>query len=225
MNADTIVSYQGGTGRNQIGSQTLASTTETEFKVNQDAGANNAIAVLTMPQGTEIFGSASPQDPNANAAVLMSGNGRQWGRVPGTNAPYFNSASFDNGRPFIVRVCGLATPASNAGNTLTVKLYLGTSKSGTNIATTGAVPQATTTTAKSFIMEAQCIWDSTSQAVTGQFWFQLAGTSGTTYSTWAALSNAGSSITLANLKFVASAQWGNAAGGVVAVSEFSILNG
>ncbi len=222
MQANTIVSYSGGTLRNQIGSQTLASTVETEFKLNTDAGANTNIAILTMPQQGAIAGSFNPQDPTVNQAIMGGNYGAQYGRPLGSQGSGFNSNSFDGGVPFTIRVVGVATPASNGANSLNIILYQGTSKSGTAICSTAAVPQATTTTAKSFILETECFWDSTSQVINGQFWFSLPGTSGTVYTTWAKNTNAPSSIAVANLTFVASATWGNAAGGVVAVREFSV---
>jgi hypothetical protein len=213
-----VAFYGAGTARNTLKSQVLASTTETEFVANTDAGT--AIAVVQIPQQGDVVGSSSPISVNPNpAASSIRGFGPQGNQA---GRPGFNSGSFDGAKPFLVRVAGVATPASNAGNTLTIKLYLGATKSGTNIATTGAVPQATSTTPVPFIVEAQLIWDSVSQLVRGQFWFDMKGTSGTQYATWAALSNAGSSITVDLLKFCASAQWGNAAGGTCNVSELSI---
>lgn len=219
MNANTIVGFLGGTGRNQIASQTLASTTETELQINTDDG-NGAIAVLTVPQQTSIAGASNPLDPSANSAVIANKFGRQVDHRA-SHAPWFNADTFDN-RPFLVRVCGLATPASNAGNTLAIKLYLGASKAGTNIATTAATAQATTTTPKPFILEAQLVWSSVSRTVVGQFWWKLDATSSTEYATWATLSNDGATTDIDDLNFCVSATWGNAVGGVVAASEFSI---
>lgn len=218
MNTNTVAAYIGGTGVGQIKSQTLASVTETEFVLNTGASPATAIAVLAVPLSSDIRGVATPFDPSLNTAQPARAGGRN-------NSPFFNANQLDlagTGGPFLVRICGLATPASNAGNSLNIILYNGTTKSGTAIASTGAVPQATTTTAVAFIVEAEVIWDSTSQTLDGQFWFAMKGTSGTRYTTWAQLSNPGSSITAAKLQFVASATWGNAAGGVVAVSEMSI---
>lgn len=214
MNAfTTIAGFQGGTVVGQIASQTLASTTETEFQINQIASpASSGIAILTIPQTGDILGSQSRYGVDDNQANFAR-----------RNQPFPpTTLSFDKGRPFLIRVAGLATPASNAGNSLNIILYNGTTKGGTAIASTAAVPQATTTIAKSFILEAECIWDSTSQTLDGQFWFAMKGTSGTRYATWAQLSNPGSGITAAKLQFVASATWANAAGGVVAVSEMSV---
>lgn len=218
--SNVIAAYFGGTGRNQMLSQTLATVTETEFKVGTDANATT-IAVLAMPGQTAILGGQSPLDQSSNSAILGSGF-NQLGYYGDSNPP-FNSGVFDSGKPFLVRIAGLATPASNAGNSLNVILYLGTTKGGTAIASTGAVPLATTTTATNFLLEAQIKWDSTSTTVRGQFWFDMKGTSGTQYVTWAQLSSvSGTAAAVANLQFCASATWGNAVGGVAAVSEFSI---
>jgi len=214
MNMDTFAGFIGGTGVNQIASQTLASTTETEFKYNTGATPTTAIAILKVPLATDIVGTRAPFDPALNPASTVRMGNRNLSQ-------YFNSNHIDNGVPFLVRICGLATPASNAGNTLTIILYNGDDKGDTAIATTGAVPQATTTTAKAFIVEAELVWNSTSQTIVGQYWFQMAGSSGTTYTTWATLTAPGTSVTAAALHFCASATWGDAVGGVVAVSEFS----
>lgn len=225
MNVNTIVGYIGGTGRNQIASQTLASTTETEFKVNQDAGAANAIAVLQIPQQTAVVGSATPLGVNINPAMLVGGLGQPNDPSRLAGRPYFNSSSFDFGRPFLVRLAGVVTPASNAANTLDLKIYSGTTKSGTLVADTGAATGTESSTqAGAFIVEAQLIWDSTGQLLYGQQWYAIAAGATPTYNTWKAMATAaGIAVTsVANLKFCASAQWGNAVGGVVAVSEFSI---
>jgi hypothetical protein len=215
VNLNTVAAFVGGTAVGQIASQTLASTTETEFKYNTGASPTTAIAVLAPPISTGIYGSRAPFDPSVNQAQPV----RTGTKVGSQN---FNSTFLSAGQPFLVRVCGVATPASNAGNTLAIILYLGATKSGTAICTTGAVNQASTTTARPFIVEAELIWDSTSQTVFGQFWWKLEGTSSTDYATWAELSANGSSVTAAALQFCASATWGNSAGGVTQVSEFSI---
>lgn len=217
--SNVIAAYYGGTGRNQILSQTLASTTETEFKVGNDAASTSIIAVLAIPGQSQILGSQTPIDQTANPAVLNAGF-NQSGYFGDSNPP-FNSGVFDSGKPFLLRIAGVATPASNAGNSLDIKVYLGATKSATKIADTGAVPEASTTASKAFIVEAELIWSSLSGKLDGQFWFKVDGDS-STYVTWAALSGQGSAAAVANLQFCASATWGNAAGGVVAVSEFSI---
>lgn len=219
MNFNTVSSYIGGTGRNQIASQTLAATTETELRVNTDNGTG-AIAILTIPSGSGIGGSSSPQGVERNLASPY-----QTGRlgVPRNTAqPSHNSSSFDVGRPFGIRVAGVVTPASNAGNTFTMIIYCGTSKSGTAICTTGATTgMESSTQAGSFIMETQLLWDSTSQILNGQFWWLINAGGTKSYHVWAQNSAPATSIALAGLNFCVSVTWGNAAGGVVAASEFS----
>lgn len=216
MNANTFAGFSGGTAVGQIASQTLASTTETEFVYNTGASPTTAIAVLHVPLSTEITGAAARQlDPSVNAAQTVR-TGNRFG------SQFFNTGNIDNGVPFLVRVCGLATPASNAGNALQIFLYLGTSKSGTAIAQTADTNQASTVVAKPFILEAQLVWASGPRTIHGQFWWKLEGTSSTDYVTWAELTNNGASVDLDDLNFCASAQWGDAVGGVCAVSEFSI---
>lgn len=219
MNFNTLSSYQGGTLRNQIASQTLASVTETEFLLNTDSGTGT-IALLTVPSGASIGGSSNPQDPNINSSLLFQG-GRE--ALP-TNAsrPAHSAATFDKGRPFLLRLSGVCTPASNAGNTFALTIYCGTTKAGVALATTGNLTGSqTTTAAASFVMETECIWDSSSQQITGQFWYAT-GFATPGYHVWAINSNAATGIALAGLTFCASAKWGNAVGGVVAVSEFSL---
>lgn len=220
---NTIAAYFGGTGRNQIASQTLASTTETEFKVNQDAGAANAIAVLQIPQQTAIVGSSTAFNSSINSAILVGGLGQPNDPSRLAGRPYFNSTSFDNGKPFLVRLAGVVTPASNAANTLTLILYSGTSKSGTAVCTTGALTGTESSTqAGAFILESQMTWDSVGQILNGQFWYSVSAGATPSYHVWAVNSATAAVTAVANLKFCASATWGNAAGGTVAVSEFSI---
>lgn len=206
-----IAGFNGGTGADQIASQTLASTTQTEFVT----GAGD-IAVLRPPLSTGIRGVQTPFDPSLNPASTVR-TGAAGGSQYFTVSPYL-----DNGRPFLVRLAGLATPASDGSNALQLFLHLGATKSATAIAQTADTTQATTTVAKPFIVEAQLIWASGPRTVFGQFWWKLEGTSSTDYVTWAELTANGSAVDEDDLIFCASAQWGAAAGGVVAVSEFSI---
>lgn len=225
MNINTVAAAIGGTLRGQIPSSTLATATETEFKINTDAsiaGTGTApIAVLSIPQIADIKGSGNPHGWDENLALLQ-GREKFAGALPGFERPFFSAASFDNSRPFLIRLAGVATPASNAGNTFQLVIYSGTSKSGTALATTGALTGTETSVAPfGFVVETQCIWDSTSQQIAGQFWYNVnCATPG--YHTWATNSNLATSVTYANLKFCASVTWGNAVGGVCAVNEFSI---
>jgi hypothetical protein len=55
----------------------------------------------------------------------------------------------------------------------------------------------------------------------GQFWWGVNfGTP--SYHVWQANSNAITSVALSGLNFIGVSNWGNAAGGVIAVSEFSL---
>lgn len=220
MNSNTIMGFTRGSGRNQFSAQTLVGT-ETEFKVNTDTSGSPAIAVLTIPPGTTVAGSVSPLDPSDNAA-LINRTGRTWGRPWASGQPAHNSQSFDYGRPFLVRVAGVVTPANQAANTLTIILYNGTSKSGTSLATTGALTGTESSVQTgAFVLEAQLMWDSVGQVLGGQFWYQVLAGATPSYHVSAATSYA-TAVTLASLNFCASATFGNAAGGVVTCSEFSI---
>lgn len=218
----TFQNFFNGSGRNQFAAQVLAATTETEFKVNTDTSGSPAIAVLTVPSGTGIAGSAYPRDYSDNPA-LINRSGRTWGNPVAAGQPQHNSQSFDFGRPFLVRVAGqITTLGSNAGNTFTVTLYNGTSKSGTSLCTTGALTGTETSTqGGSFILEAQLQWNSGGGLLGGQFWYQVLAGATPSYNTWATTSVL-TAVTLANLNFCASFKFGNAAGGTVVCSELSL---
>lgn len=225
MNSDTIKFYGGGTGRNAIPTLSLAATTETAFKVNTDSGS--VTAFLTVPTGTEVLGANAPFDPNANPAITMPGGGRQWGRVPGSNRPYFVSTSFDSGRPFLVRLAGTGVAGANAGQTALVNLYCGTSStlgSDTIIATSGAALAMAAGGSFNFIIEATLVWDSVTQLLGGTFWASMNYTSKAASQNTAqvALSNYAAPTTVAGLSFLASAKFGNAAASTCSVSEFSL---
>ena len=230
MNANTIVGFYGatyisgvlqGTGRNQLLLQTNNSVTETEFYYGTDA--SSAIAVLTVPQGNTVAGAVSPLDFSDNAA-LSNRTGRTWGRPWSAGQPAHNPASFDYGRPFLVRVAGVVTPASNGANTWNLILYQGTSKGGHSLAATGALTVLETSVqAGAFILEAQLQWDSVGKRLGGQYWYQVIGgtTGATSYNTWKATSYI-TNLALTDLSFCASVTWGNAAGGVCQPSELSL---
>jgi hypothetical protein len=228
MNANTIVGYFGGTKTNQIGLQTLASTTETEFRVNTDNGTG-AIAVLTLPQGTEILGSSNPLNPCANAAIIGLDRGSQFGRGLGENAPYFCNTSWDMGKfgtTFRLRLDGFGTAVANAGNTILFKIYSGSSKGGTVIATHTAVATASAASLN-FVFEVDLQWDSTQQVLVGNQRWRIAynGTQPTNgFGAGAILTNAASVTSVAGLTFCATATWGNAVGGTIQVNEFVIEN-
>lgn len=219
--SNVIAAYYGGTGRNQILSQTLASGTETEFKIGNDSASASVIAVLAMPTQTQILGAANPLDQSANAAIL--GGGFNQAGYYGDSQPAYNSGLFDANKPFLVRLAGTIVPASNAGNTFKVTLYLGATKAGVALTNVSAAAQASSVAPFGFIVEAQLHWDSAAQVVLGQYWYDVNGTT-RTYATWATTTNptTAAAAAVANLQFCATATWGNAIGGVAAVSEFSI---
>lgn len=220
MNFSTFTGFIGGTGRNQVASQTLATATETEFKVNTDNGSG-AIAVLSIPTGTGIGGSNNPLGPDVNQALLWQ-TGRQ--ALPfGSARPSHNAQSFDFDRPFLIRLAGVITPASNAGNTYKTTLYLGSTKSGVALTNVTAAAQNASVAPFGFILEAQLHWDSSAQVVLGQYWYDFNGTT-RQYSTWITTTNptTATAATVTSLNFCATSTWGNAVGGVSAVSEFSI---
>lgn len=218
--SNVVAAYYGGTGRNSILSQTLASTTETEFKVVTDTGTN-PIAVLAVPTQTQILGSQTPLDQSANAAILNGGFSRL--SVNSDSQPPFNSGVFDNDKPFLVRLCGTIVPVSNAGNTFKAALYLGTTKSGVALTNVTAAAQNASVAPFGFILEAQLHWNSLAQVVVGQYWYDFNGTT-RQYATWATTTNptTATAAAVSNLQFCATATWGNAAGGVASVSEFSL---
>ena len=218
MNINRVAIFTNGTTRNSLQTQVLASTVETEFQAITDTGT--AIALLAIPLQTAILGSGNPQSPSGNASQLGSPFASM-NPAHGSSRPYYSSQQFDYARPFLVRVAGVATPASNSGNSLTVSIYSGTSKSGTKIATTGAAAMATTTTPYAFLIETQCFWDSAGQVLLGQQWYSVNGTT-PVYNTWKTNTATATVATLSALSFVATATWGNAAGGSTVVGEFSI---
>lgn len=218
---NVIAAYYGGTGRNAILPQTLASGTETEFKVGNDAASTSVIAVLSVPAQGQILGSQTPNDQTINPALLDS-SFSQLGYSASPMVP-FNSGKFDNDKPFLVRVCGTIVPVSNAGNTYKATLYLGATKSGVALTNVTAAAQNASVAPFGFILEAQLHWDSLAQVVLGQYWYDFNGTT-RQYNTWATTTNptTAAAAAVSNLQFCVTSTWGNAVGGLATVSEFSI---
>lgn len=222
-NVNTIQAFIGGTKRNQIPSLVLAATTETALPVNTDAGTTSAL--LAVPLQTAILGSSNGMGPNGNAAILVPPGGSINSIPDGINAPYFNSSSFDSGRPFTLRLCGIGSAVANAGNTLTIKIYQGTNTAiGSDTAFTTAISALATATAANlrFDISVRCQWDSTSNTLTGV----LSGS--TLYNGTAALLTTATATVLTSLttpstlSFLPSITWGNAVGGTINVSEWSL---
>lgn len=222
MNFNTINGFVGGTGRNQIPLQTLATVTETAFTVNTDSGTG-VTAIVGIPAGAGITGSESPLDVNANAAGLIQNSSLLIGR--GVARPQFTSKAFD-GRPFKVRLYGTGAAVTNAGNTLLLTLYSGTTSAvvgtaGNVVAVTSAVATATTHPLN-FMLEATFLWDSTVQTLQGWYTYSINYNGTTTFVTTAALTHNTAVTTIASAKFLATATWGNAVGGTIQVNEFSV---
>jgi len=159
MNSNTILSFRSGTGRNQLKSQALATTTATAAVINTDNGVG-ATAVLAVPTQTAILGGFNPQAANANAAILGPAYGRLFGTPLGGQAPYFTSTSFD-GIPFRVRATCVGNAGADAAQTVLGSLTLGTSATiGSNvlIATTGLALAAVAGGAFQFTIVAECLW-------------------------------------------------------------------
>jgi hypothetical protein len=220
VNSNTVTGYYAGTGRNRLLSQTLASTAETAIQVGGDV--TNQSALLLLPTTTQN-GSSTPQDQNANPAIIGSGLGRQYGRPNG--APGFSTTSFDLGRPFNLKFIGIGSAAANAGNTLTVKIYQGTSGtigSDTLFATPISALATATAANLRFYINIQCFWDSTSDVLAGVVSGNYTYNGTTSLITTAALTSLTGITASTSLGFLPSITWGNAAGGVIAATEFSI---
>jgi hypothetical protein len=133
MNANTIISYRAGTGRNQLASQTIAATTATAAVLNTDTVGTTATAVIAVPLQSAILGGFNPQSANANASILGPAYGRLFGTPLGNQTPYFNSDAFD-GVPFRVRTSYTGVAVANGAASILIQLCLGSaSLLGTNV--------------------------------------------------------------------------------------------
>lgn len=204
---------------------TIGTTTRTAATL-----VNGNVAVLSVPQQTDIRGSQAPMDPNANNAITLDQLGRA-GQYRGQNRPYFNSASFDNGRPFRLRLVGtINVGATQTVKTVNIVLYQGTSATLGSDSALYTSTQGSSTIGSSavgvaaghynFIVEACLIWDSTSQSlVTTECWSAVAGN----YIARAVGSSIASVASPSALTFLPAYEFGlaNAANNVV-FTEFSI---
>jgi len=221
-NVNTIICYNNGTKRGQIAPSTLAVGTETAVVVNTDTGTTALF--LQVPLQTAILGSSSGIGPNGNAAILVPPFGTGNNIPDGVNAPYFNSSSFDLGRPFTIKMIGTALPVAGTGNSLAIKLYQGTTTAvigGTSFVAPTAIVGATAVNLR-FYISVTCYWDSVSQVLTGT----LSGQTVTNGTATAISPVAATSITgitsPAGLSFLPTVTWGNAVGGLVTFSEISL---
>lgn len=224
MNFNSFTGLVGGTGRNQIALQTLAATTETAFVINTDTANTTATALVSVPAGGGIAGSVAPLNPDSNAALLQQNTSFTIPR--GIARPEFNSTSFD-GRPFKVRLFGTGVAVANGAASVTIKLYSGTSTSvvgtaGNVMASTGAVATVAGG-AYNFYVEATLIWDSGTQLLDGYYTTSANFGAASTFVAPTKANTTPLAVTsVANLKFLATATWGNAVGGTCQVKEFSL---
>jgi hypothetical protein len=220
MNSNTICGYYAGTGRNKLLSQTLASTAETAIQIGGDV--TNQSALLFVPTTTNS-GSSNPQDPNANASILGEDLGRQYGRPNGAQG--YSTSSFDLGRPFNLKFIGIGSAAANGANTLTVKIYQGTSGTiGSDTLFSTPISALATASAANlrFYINIQCFWDSTSDTLSGVLSGNYTYNGTTSLITTVGLTSITGITSPTSLGFVPSITWGNAVGGVIAATEFSI---
>jgi len=213
-NSNVVAALYGGNRRNTILPQTLLNGTETELAVGGDFA--NAIALIGLPSQNAILGVQTTVDQTVNSALLGAGFSRagQLGSSP------VNNQVFDNSKPFQLRLCGTYAPTNGVSPvSITFRLYQGTSKAGQPIVT---VPVANTNTVGStngFIIEAMLTWNSISQLLRGQFYYD----SGTSYQTYSAITPATAVTSVSSLVFCSSIQWsGSGGGGTVNVSEMSL---
>src|SRR6185437_11623817 len=113
-----------GSLRNQFSAQTVASTTETILQVNTDSGTP-VNYFLTLPSGGQVYGAQTGLDYNGNPAIIDRSS-YITGLPNGESNDQFNSSSWD-GRPFLVRVAGVGNAGANAGQSVVVNLYQGSS--------------------------------------------------------------------------------------------------
>lgn len=223
-NFDTIQKLTGpGTGRNQINALTLTATTETQFVVGSDTVGTTNLAVLTVPTGvpagSNLVGSGSPAEFNQNSAISSQAYGRKATLGVGTESPFYSASTFDVGRPFKVRVTGNATLNAGAANTVVINLYQGTSTTiGSNSKVAALTAGGAPSTSFNFMLETTVQWDVTSQVLGG--WY--IGQCGNTLTAAHALSNASAVTTAAGLAFNITGTFGNAGGGTINISEFSV---
>lgn len=231
-NTNSVAGFaQSGTLRNQWPTQTVATTTETALLINTDAGTTTGFVVA--PTGGQILGAQTRFDVNSNGSITAR-SGREYGLPSGESNDQFSSSSWD-GRPFRVRLSGIGNAGANAGQTLIVNLYQGTSAtlgSDNKIGTTGAGLAAVAGGAFNYYVEATCLWDATSQILSGAYTANIAfGSTSqfTAYSTAVATTPAVPStafvftgIAASGLSFLASLKLANAASSTITVRELTV---
>jgi len=218
-NASTVFGFtQSGTTRNTFPTQTIAATGPTQLTIGTDGGTANYFLVL--PTGGSVLGAQASLDVNANASITRR-SGRTYGLPSGDTNDQFSTSSWD-GHPFKIRIAGIGNAGANGAQTVQVNLYQGTSTtigSDNLIGTTGTGLAAVAGGAFSFLVEANCLWDNTSQILAGYY---------TSIVTFAATSQISAptkftsvtSVTTAGLSFLAGLTLGNAASSTITLREF-----
>ncbi len=208
---------------------TVSTTTLTQYNL-----ANGAVAIVSVPSQTAILGSATPLNPNANAALsadVLGMDGDSRGLV---GRPYFISTAFDLGRPHRLRAIGtVVVGATQTAHVLGINVYQGTTSGGnaiypvstnaTSSAGVGTSAAGVTAGSYNFIIEATMLWDSSSQKlVTAEVWSTVCGTYSSRGAAGAATST-GSITPYTALQYNLAFVWGvsNAANNVT-VTEFSL---
>ena len=222
-NTNSVAGFaQSGTLRNQFPTQTIAATGPTAFTINTDTGTTTAFIVA--PSGGKIYGAQAGLDINANPAIIDR-SGREYGLPSGETNDQFSTASWD-GHPFYVRLVGIGNAGANAGQTLLVGLYQGTSATpGSNnlLGTTGTGLAAAAGGAFNFFVEATCLWDATSQILSGVVDANIAFGSTSQYTAPASGTKfVYTGITAANLSFMGALTLGNAASSTITLREFTV---
>jgi len=219
-NTNSLVGFaQSGTTRNSFPTQTVATATETILTLNTDAGT--AGFYLTLPTGGQVYGATTGLDVNANPAITDRSN-YIYGLPSGESNDQFNSSSWD-GRLFKVRVVGIGNAGANAGQTLQVNLYQGSSAtvgSNTKIGTTGTGLAAVAGGAFSFYIEGTYLWDATSQILSGSYSSLISFAATSQFTTTTKVTASVTSVTAANLVFNATLALGNGASSTITLREF-----
>jgi hypothetical protein len=200
MNSDTFASfsaaYPSGHAFALPAAFTTTSATETAFLLQ-----NGNQAVINVPLGTEILGSQTPFSINANPTYSAeSGRAGKW---MGETRPFFNSSSFNN-RPFRLRAVGQIVGGGTTVTSIaaTIKLYAAltntaTVTTGTALITAGTGAVIGNTNAN-WMIEAELLWDSVSQSLTG---YKNVMFGNTTVQNFASSVVALTGVTIANLNF------------------------
>jgi hypothetical protein len=221
-NPASIAGFTGsGTVRNTWPTQTVATVTETILQINTDGSAVGAY--ITVPTGGQYLGAQTNLNVNANASITGR-SGRHYGLAAGVSNDQFSSESW-SGRPFFVRVSGIGNAGANAAQSIQVNLYQGSSAtvaSNKKVGTTGTGLAAVAGGAFNFYVEAEMLWDPTSQILSGSYTANIAFGTTSQFTTTTVSPSVVASVTAANLVFNATLVLGNGASSTITVKEFVI---